>query len=183
MIVSTDQQKPERDNMNSDFPTTKTATGLFQSARRRGFWRRFWSIISHQPIYLTGFEDWYHTADIADRIDRGIKTISVYDIVGSVGRVKEFDRDFMPMNDRVSLRWRNLMRLWMSGVALPPIEVYQTDDGYFVIDGNHRVSISRFLGVEYIEAHIIQLYSDTARETDIPVLNTSNRQFSVQERS
>jgi len=150
--------------MNSDFPTTKTATGLFQNARRRGFWRRLWGLLRHQPIYLTNFDDWYRMADVTDRTDRGIKTISVYQIVGSVGRVSEFDHDFMPLNDRVNLRWRNLMRLRMSGVALPPIEVYQTSDGYFVIDGNHRVSICRFLGIEFIEAHVIHIKNKQHKE-------------------
>lgn len=43
------------------------------------------------------------------------------------------------------------------GASLPPIEVYQVGDVYFVLDGNHRVSIARQEGVEFIDAHVIEM--------------------------
>jgi len=49
------------------------------------------------------------------------------------------------------------------GTGLEPIEVYKVGDAYFVLDGNHRVSIARQEGFEFIEAHIIEI------KTAIPV--------------
>ncbi len=40
---------------------------------------------------------------------------------------------------------------------LPPIEVYKIGDSYFVLDGNHRVSIARRQGVVYIDAYITEV--------------------------
>ncbi len=51
--------------------------------------------------------------------------------------------------------------------ALPPIEVYQVGEVYFVIDGNHRVSIARQEGFETIEAHVIEVRTDIALTPDV----------------
>ena len=38
----------------------------------------------------------------------------------------------------------------------PPIEVYQVGESYFVLDGNHRVSIARQRGLGTIEAYVCE---------------------------
>jgi nucleotide-binding universal stress UspA family protein len=50
-----------------------------------------------------------------------------------------------------------------AGSGIPPIEVYKVGEAYFVLDGNHRVSIARQEGQKTIEAHVIEI------GTDIPV--------------
>jgi hypothetical protein len=40
------------------------------------------------------------------------------------------------------------------GVALPPVDVIQVEDAYFVRDGHHRVSVARAMGQQEIEAEI-----------------------------
>ena len=47
--------------------------------------------------------------------------------------------------------------------GLEPIEVYKVGEVYFVLDGNHRVSIARQEGFEFIEAHVIEI------RTEIPI--------------
>ena len=69
----------------------------------------------------------------------------------------------MPLDDSVELRWQRLIRLYLTGITLPPIDVYLTDDGYYIIDGNHRVSVSSFLNIEYVDAHVIRLYSNVSQ--------------------
>jgi len=39
---------------------------------------------------------------------------------------------------------------------LPPIQLYKVGDVYFVKDGNHRVSVAREHGVEFIDAEVIE---------------------------
>src|SRR5690606_31306090 len=41
-----------------------------------------------------------------------------------------------------------------TGEVIPPIEVYQIGDYYFVRDGHRRVAVARSLGVNLIEARI-----------------------------
>ena len=53
------------------------------------------------------------------------------------------------------------------GTGLPPIDVYKVGEVYFVLDGNHRVSIARQEGFEFIEAHVIEVKTDIPLTADI----------------
>ncbi len=44
----------------------------------------------------------------------------------------------------------------MRGEELPPVSLYKVGERYFVEDGNHRVSVARYHGVEMIAAEITQ---------------------------
>lgn len=84
----------------------------------------------------------------------GTKVIGLDSIVGSVDRARDFDRRFRPTSGRSRERWERLARANRTGEVIPPIEVYQIGDYYFVRDGHHRVSVARSLGVNLIEARI-----------------------------
>ena len=82
-------------------------------------------------------------------------------IVGSVGRYTDFTRTFLPRNSNDQQRWANVKAVFMeSGAGLPPIEVYKVGEVYFVVDGNHRVSIAKQEGFTSIEAHVIEFKTD-----------------------
>jgi len=51
--------------------------------------------------------------------------------------------------------------------SIPPIEVYQIGDVYFVRDGNHRVSVARANGLSHIEAYVTVLDADVPLEPDV----------------
>src|SRR5438045_9127127 len=50
--------------------------------------------------------------------------------------------------------------------GFPPIDVYKVGDVYFVIDGNHRVSVARQLGAKTIEAYVTELPTSVPFEPD-----------------
>ncbi|MGE5139336.1 MAG: universal stress protein, partial [Rudaea sp.] len=56
---------------------------------------------------------------------------------------------------------------YAGGTGLPPIDVYQVGDVYFVLDGNHRVSVARQQGITFIEANVIQVQSPVPLTPDI----------------
>lgn len=84
----------------------------------------------------------------------GTKVIPLDAIVGSVDKVRDFDRRFRPTSGRSRQRWERLARASRTGEEIPPIEVYQIGDYYFVRDGHHRVSVARSLGIDLIEAKV-----------------------------
>jgi ParB-like chromosome segregation protein Spo0J len=53
-------------------------------------------------------------------------------------------------------RWNRVERLVRAGSA-PPIEVYELDRRYFVIDGHHRVAVARQRGIDHVEAVVTRL--------------------------
>lgn len=84
----------------------------------------------------------------------GTKVIPLDAIVGSVDKVRDFDRRFRPTSAVNRQRWERLARASRTGEIIPPIDVYQIGDYYFVRDGHHRVSVARSLGVKLIEARV-----------------------------
>lgn len=87
----------------------------------------------------------------------GTKLIPLDAIVGSVDKVRDFDRRFRPTSARSRQRWERLSRASRTGEEIPPIEVYQVGDYYFVRDGHHRVSVARSLGLDVIETRVTSI--------------------------
>jgi hypothetical protein len=59
----------------------------------------------------------------------------------------------------------------LRGEEVPPIDVYQVGDSYFVIDGHHRVSTARRLGRETIEARVVQVTTRAPVPSDVDAAN------------
>ena len=107
-------------------------------------------------IQLLCFDDLRRIPGALGRIHRGIRTVPVAQIVGSVGRCSEFDRDFMPARASVEERWKRVDRAFHRGEELPPVSLYKVGGFYFVLDGHHRVSVASYHGVEWIDAEVTE---------------------------
>lgn len=98
---------------------------------------------------------------------RGVQDVPIEHIVGSVGRYREFTREFLPLNDDLRERWVNMDRLARTPTGgWPPIELYKVDDVYFVRDGHHRVSVARQLEAPSIEAEVWEFPEDVQIDPD-----------------
>ncbi|ROR91933.1 ParB/RepB/Spo0J family partition protein [Nocardioides aurantiacus] len=87
----------------------------------------------------------------------GIQVIPLDRIVGSVDKVRDFDRRFRPTTDKSRQRWEQIARKTREGHYFPPIDVYKLGNLYFVRDGHHRVSVARSLGTREIEAMVTEI--------------------------
>jgi hypothetical protein len=85
---------------------------------------------------------------------RDLRVIPLQAIVGTVDATTDFDADFRPASNRVADRWQRVALAHRRGHALPPITVIERPDGYYVIDGRHRVSVARAVGQTDIEAWV-----------------------------
>ncbi len=92
---------------------------------------------------------------------KGLQTIEVDKIIGSVDRYSDFDAGFMPKEPYTLDRWTRLRQAQLEGTEFPPIEVYKVGEVYFVKDGNHRTALAKALGQRFIDAYVIEL--------DVPV--------------
>ena len=88
---------------------------------------------------------------------RAFETVEVEKIVGSVGRCRSFDAAFLPACSCSAERWRSVDRAVREGRQLPHVELYKLGERYFVVDGNHRVSVARHRGTAAVEALVTEL--------------------------
>jgi hypothetical protein len=94
---------------------------------------------------------------------RGRRTLEVSRIVGSVGKHEQFDMNFMPLSGASQDKWKRIDRAFRRGQELPLVSLLELGGAYFVIDGNHRVSVARFHGVEWIDAEVTESKSLSTR--------------------
>jgi hypothetical protein len=83
-----------------------------------------------------------------------LRVIRLTEVVGTLEPTISFDASFRPTSELVRARWQRIALAHHRGVALPPIAVLQLPDGYYVVDGRHRVSVARALGHPDIAAWV-----------------------------
>jgi hypothetical protein len=143
--------------------TSRLAHADFENARRKAFWRRVRSWLTREPNELLSFDEVQKYLPVRSQHTLGPRVIPIEQIVGSVGRYRDFDRAFLPRHAHSRGRWTNIDRAHLEDVYLPPIEVYQIGEVYFVRDGNHRVSVARERRQQFIDAFVV------AVEVPVPV--------------
>ncbi len=126
----------------------------FSRARFKSFINQVFAVLSGQPTKLLSYDDVKEKLHIGGPIYRGVKTIRVDQIAGSLNRYHEFDRAFLPKDDQLANRWQQVNRAFYQDIYLPPVVLYKVGEVYFVVDGHHRVSVAREQGQEFIEAEI-----------------------------
>ncbi|MER2600405.1 MAG: universal stress protein [Caldilineales bacterium] len=129
----------------------------FREARRRAALDDLKARLTGKSDDLLSYEAVRDLLQAEGSISRGLREIPLHAVVGSVGRYHDFTRSFLPRRDSDVERWTKvkLKALYHGGMA--PIEVYQLGDVYFVLDGNHRVSVARQLGAQTIQAYVTEI--------------------------
>jgi len=94
----------------------------------------------------------------------GLQIVPLASILGSEGRSHDFDRHFAPLHEHIRERWVGLATLRSAGQPLPPVELVQVGQSYYVIDGHHRISIARAFDDETIDAHVTRWPDEIFRE-------------------
>lgn len=128
----------------------------FDRARQKAFFNEIISTATRRENDLVPFHELRKRVSPEGESYRGLQEVPIAQIVGSMDRFGDFDRAFLPRKKNTSGRWQNVDRAFYQDVRLPPIQLYKVGDIYFVKDGNHRVSVARERGVEFIDAEVIE---------------------------
>ena len=91
-----------------------------------------------------------------DHIDRGICSVPLEQIVGSVGRYHDFDSQFKLKGHVPPDRLVSVKQAMREGKSLPPVKLYKIKDEYYVLDGNHRIAAAKEFGRSEIMAKIVE---------------------------
>jgi len=138
----------------------------FHRARNQAKLQQIAARLTGKPSDLLSYEDVRRKLKARAGGTRTLKTIPLDAIVGSVGRYNDFTRTFLPRQDSDEERWARV-KTTMYWKGLSPIQVYQIDQVYFVLDGNHRVSIARQGGVSDIQAYVTEVRTKVPLSPDV----------------
>ena len=138
----------------------------FDKARNRATWQSALGFLKGVNYDLVDYNE------VRKRLSKTVnalpveKDIPIDAIVGTVSRNSDFTRTFLPKMVYDKNRWVNVRLANESLTGVPPIDVYQIGDVYFVLDGHHRVSVMKSYGAKYIAANVRII------STDVPLKST-----------
>lgn len=145
---------------DSTLKLRRDAAVLFSRAMSRSTARRLGRLLTGRRSSLRSLADLSGNPR-RRQAPRGVVNVPLDKIVGSEGRNQDFDDAFNPRRDFLRDRWIGIAVARRRGVNLPPVDLIQVGDEYYVQDGNHRVSVAKAAGQAQIEARIVY-----ALETD-----------------
>lgn len=149
-------------NLESQY---RSAVDDFHAAHQKATLEELLARLQGRSNTLLSFEEVAQKLKLQARAQRGVQDIPIESIVGSVGRYTDFTRTFLPRNASDQQRWASV-KASLDQNAFPPIDVYQVSDVYFVLDGNHRVSVARQEGWKTIQANVVEISSDVPLSPD-----------------
>ena len=132
----------------------QASNALYRSSLARGRRGQIVSMLTGRSRCLLKLADIEAHLEVHYRRDAGVQTVPMNRIRGSGDRAHDFDRDFHPLQYHTRSRWQGIALARQQGVALPPVDLIQIGDIYFVLDGHHRISVARAWGQNDIEARV-----------------------------
>lgn len=149
----------------------------FMRARRRATIAKLIARLRGEPDdigVVLPYEEVVEALGFVSERSAGLQVVSLDQIMGSVGRGRDFDRRFRPTSGRSRGRWEQIAAAARRGEAFPPVDLVKVGEVYFVRDGHHRVSVARALGRADIDAYITEVVTrlDASRAmtlSDLPV--------------
>ncbi|POR01796.1 transcriptional regulator [Alkalispirochaeta sphaeroplastigenens] len=142
----------------------------FNRARKNAFFSQIFNLFSSDQEGLLSLQEVRETLRPRGETYKGMKTVPLDQIVGSEGRYRDFNSQFLPRYEHLRSRWQRVDLAHLTDIVLPPVSLYEVGGVYFVRDGNHRVSVARTQGVTEIDAEVVAL------ETEIPLHGTMTRE-------
>jgi hypothetical protein len=139
----------------------------FHEARRKAQLQEIVARLTGESNELLSYEEVRQKLKAIEGSAQTLRDIPLDAIIGSVGRYTDFTRDFLPRYDADVTRWASVMEKTIDLEGLPAISVYQIGDVYFVLDGNHRVSVAQQLGASHIQAYVTEVKSRVPLTPDI----------------
>lgn len=156
----------------------------FSRARHKALFNEIQHFLNPDEATLISLSDIKKLLKPENEVYKGMQTIPVKLIVGSEGRYNDFDNRFFPKSMHLKNRWEHIDIAHINDIPLPPISLYELGGVYFVRDGNHRVSVAKSRGVEFIDAEVVSLQSeiklhpgDSLKKMTRQVVNYEKRVF------
>lgn len=141
----------------------------YRKARRKAAVDELLARISGVPqeSSLLSYDEVRQKLQAIEKSAQHLQEIPLDAIVGSVDRYHDFTRKYLPKSSIDEKRWARVMASSQDLAGLPPIDVYQIGEVYFVKDGNHRVSVAQQMRNETIQAYVTEVDTKVTLSPDV----------------
>ncbi len=137
--------------------STGRTTSMFREAVWHARLHQLWARLTRRCFCLRELDETLQSSCVQGQQYAGLQTVSMDRIQGTEGKADEFDAEFNPTQERSRSRWISIALQKLRGRELPPVELVQVGNTYFVRDGHHRISVSRAMGQDFIEAEVVTM--------------------------
>lgn len=133
--------------------------------RARDAWRRRGEDASQrrrdERDVLPSLFDRYPAATRAPRRRLGLRGVPLERVVGTMRHPSQNTADFLPLpklrGENWRARWQRINRAMDALAVLPPVDLVQVGDDYWVEDGHNRIAAARLAGAAEVDADVTQL--------------------------
>lgn len=132
-----------------------TALNCFKSTWIKGIIFRLLAKVLHRRPYLHDLNDLRPVLKLDGSHYSGVTVVRINSIIGTEGKASDFDMGFYPLSEKSRERWVNMAMVYLCCFSLPPVQLTQIGDAYFVRDGHHRISVARAFGQTSIDAEVV----------------------------
>lgn len=139
-----------------------THSADYTEARKRGLRTYRKDILAGRKPYPPVLDDILTRDDILAEVPVKIMEIPLDLVIGTrtAGRTSSFASDFMPTlreNTEFAYKWGNLFEAQMEEGIRDPIKAYEYMGKFYVMEGNKRVSVSKYVGLSSIMADVTRV--------------------------
>jgi hypothetical protein len=130
---------------------------LYQHARFMASLAKLWSLATRRARTLPCLSGSRIPMSQQDAHFVGHQVVPLARIQGTEQRCRDFDVEFRPLQEHTRERWLRIAMAHEAGHPLPPVDLVQVGELYYVRDGHHRVSVARALGQRFIDAAVVRV--------------------------
>ncbi len=160
---------------NTDVYAYLDAVNLDERVRQSVTWKRLLNWVrGRNPEHLLDLDEVKVQIRTTGMHYSGIYEVPLSQIRGILGRSRDFDAQFRPLASRVKERWLSIASAWYQGLGLPAVELVKVGEFYFVVDGNHRVSVANAMGKREIDAEVVEYQVAGPLPWEKPATNFAN---------
>ncbi len=121
--------------------------------------------------YLPALDDLLEREQVQTETALGLVDIPLEQIVGTktAGRKNAFAVNFMPLmpeSSEFAMKWMNLLQYQMEDGVREPIVAYEFMNRFYVLEGNKRVSVFKYLNASSIEGTVTRVIPKRTQETE-----------------
>ncbi len=142
-------------------------TGALKQGRRR--YQE--ALLTGKHPYLPVLDEVLSYTEIVAEVSLGIMDVPLSKIVGTktVGRTNAFANNFMPLlpvKSEFAAKWAALYDHQINDGIRDPIEAYEFMNKYYVLEGNKRVSVMKYVDAYSITANVTRLLPKKTDDKD-----------------